>query len=233
MVVVVAGGVASVLQKVFSVFHLLCTSAGEISFALLGHYVGDKSALAFEVVAHGLRFILAALVGEYRGAYEFAGGVGQTDGIHIAVGHVHRHLFGLELHVAIVEFGVAIHICRVATLHYHGVLCREFHHIVEVDLLAAYQRAGRSVDAGGHHSCGERVGVYVADKSALQQWYCECRIRHRGVQYVGYCVGVGYGRAAWHGHSRWHRQRCVGTLRARRSYCAQCAGNHRQSDVNM
>ena len=133
VLVVVAGGVASVLDVVFIVFHLLGSSAGEITFALLCDYVGDESLLALEVVAHRLRFIFTARVLEHRRTLKVAHAVGASKRIHLAVVHVHLYFHRLEVNLPIGHLALSIHIGIIAAEEHQRIFGGEFHAVVEID----------------------------------------------------------------------------------------------------
>ncbi len=109
MVVIVAGRVFSVGKVIFAAFHHLGATSGQITFALLGDDIGYHTSFCLEVVAHCLRLVFTALVGEYRRTLQFAYRVGTTYGIDYVGGHVHFYFSALQLHVAILYFAVAIH----------------------------------------------------------------------------------------------------------------------------
>ena len=92
MLVVVTGGVATVLNIIVVVLGLLGDAAGKVTLALLGDNVGDVTALGLEVVFHHPRLVLATLVPEYRITGEIADGVEHTHGLHLAAVHVHADL---------------------------------------------------------------------------------------------------------------------------------------------
>ena len=66
MLMVITCRVTAILDIVVVIFGLLGNATREETLALLGHDVGDKTALGFEVVFHQPRLILTAVVLEHR-----------------------------------------------------------------------------------------------------------------------------------------------------------------------
>ena len=101
VVVVVAGGVASVLYVVAVVHVFFSESARQIAFALLRHHIGDYAFRGLEVVAHRLGLVVGTPFVEHRRTLDFADAVGSPYGIHRVVAEIHLYLLRIELYVAI------------------------------------------------------------------------------------------------------------------------------------
>ena len=161
MFVVVAGGVFAVLHVVGVVFHLLGLTACEVAFALLCDDVGDVAATCFEVVLHGFRLVVAALVFKDGRALDFANRVGTSDGINRAGVHVHLHFVGGEVNVLIFYVGIAVHKCRILSDHHERVFRHKVDGRFDVDFFpndasvfgGLLRRVGCRTEAVG----GERV----------------------------------------------------------------------------
>ena len=147
MLVVVAGGVAAILDVIFIVGHLLGETAGEISLALLGDNILDKTLLRLEIVGHLLRLVFTARVVEHRGSHHLAGAIGAPDCIHDTGAHIHLNLVGREIDVAIFHHAAAIHERSVFADENQRVFGSEIDRVVEIDLfLDKTGLASRGVD---------------------------------------------------------------------------------------
>ena len=114
MLVIVAGGIFTVLHVQFVARALLGVVARHISFALLAHDVADDTPLALEVVADGIGFIGRLPVLEDRLARYHSQRILHAVGIDGAAVHVHGDDGGCQLGLRIghltfaVQVGVAV-----------------------------------------------------------------------------------------------------------------------------
>ena len=173
VLVVVAGGVASILDVILIVLMLLGDATGEVAIALLGDNVGDNTLLGLEVESHLLRLVLAAGVGKHWLALELAHRVGHTHGMHHAAVHVHLNGRRLEVHVVVGHLALAIEPQVVAAKEHNRVLRRELHHMVDID-------CARLLEARSVAWSIQRVACHRIDSSARpSQWSPYLRSSHQ------------------------------------------------------
>ena len=133
---VVAGGVAAVLDVIVVILGLLGNAAGEIALALLGDDVGNITALCLEVVLHYAGLILAAIVLEHRFASQFADAVKDTDGLDLAAVHVHADLGRTHVDIAILDLAATIHHRMVTAKEDNAVLGIKLDNMIKIHAFA-------------------------------------------------------------------------------------------------
>ena len=109
MVMVVAGGIAPILDVVLIILHLLGDSACEVAFTLFGDDIGDIAFPGFEIVAHCARLIFTAVILEHWFLLEVPHTVKYTHSMYLTAVHVHADLRCFHVDVAIVDGSGAVH----------------------------------------------------------------------------------------------------------------------------
>ena len=118
---VVACGVAPVLDIVVLTLGLFSLATGQEPLTLLGYDVCDISSFRTEIITHRTGLVGSTPLLKHRHTLHLPYAVLTPACIHLAFIHIEAYFGSIKFQIPIVDLPFAIHICHVATHHNHRI----------------------------------------------------------------------------------------------------------------